>query len=167
MIEQQNEKERRHSWFNAMKHYLRQKKMKDMLSENGLFKHVTPVVENPIKAVEVVSICFDQLNREDRWSKTEFQSQDPIAHITVQDPNDSEDVVLPAIISYPNAPERRIHVEDEDEEVKRSYEKVFDLRFIEEWMPGFRSLFSKTLLHSFRSFVSPCRKEAAVLFYPT
>ncbi len=38
---------------------------------------------------------FDQLNKEDRWSKTDFSSG--TARISVQDPGDADDVVLPTV----------------------------------------------------------------------
>ena len=38
---------------------------------------------------------FDQLNKKDRWSTTEFEGN--TAKVTVQDPQDPDDVVLPTI----------------------------------------------------------------------
>ena len=62
---------------------------------------------NPPEPVE----NFDQLNKEDRWSKTKFSGKDSeqalmpngkpgsagYAHISVQDPNDPVDVLLPTV----------------------------------------------------------------------
>jgi len=52
---------------------------------------------------------FDQLNKEDRWSKTKFSSENVLgrtngahARISVQDPSDPEDVVLPTISTLVN-----------------------------------------------------------------
>ena len=45
---------------------------------------------------------FEQLNKQDRWSKTEFRGSNAVqgaggARITVQDPNDRDDTVLAPI----------------------------------------------------------------------
>jgi hypothetical protein len=61
---------------------------------------------------------FEQLNKEDRWSKTEFKGS--TARISVQDPCDPEDVVLPTISTVVDPREgghRHISEEDDDETI--------------------------------------------------
>ncbi len=129
----QDDRERRQNWFTAMTHYLRSKQMKEQLGEKGPFKHITtPRGDNPIKAVEHAPDRFDQLSSEDRWSKTEFKEKEAVVSITVQDPNDTDDIVLPTITAYPMGPTKQITVEDGDVEVERPREKISNLKLKEE-----------------------------------
>jgi hypothetical protein len=57
---------------------------------------------------------FEQLNKEDRWSKTKFEGS--TARISVQDPCDPEDVVLPTISTYVDERSNgHKHVSEEDD----------------------------------------------------
>jgi len=58
---------------------------------------------------------FDQLNKKDRWSTTEFEGN--TAKVTVQDPQDPDDVVLPTI----ETPEEDDNLGVETDPVKRPY----------------------------------------------
>ena len=71
-------------------------------------KHKVKFVEVPVFPKSPKSVQrFDQLNREDRWSKVEFKNNPEArgatrigqgsAHISVQDPRDIDDIVLPNV----------------------------------------------------------------------
>jgi hypothetical protein len=58
---------------------------------------------------------FEQLNKEDRWSKTKFKGN--TARISVQDPCDPDDVVLPTISTLVNEQSNgHAHVSGEEED---------------------------------------------------
>ncbi len=129
----QDDRERRQNWFTAMTHYLRSKQMKEQLGEKGPFKQITIVgVKNTIKVVDNETTRFDQLSREDRWSKIKFNEKDAHVHITVQDPSDPTDVELPTITSNPVEPIQQISVADGDVEEEHPREKISNLKLNEE-----------------------------------